>query len=313
MESQKHYPNLEEYRSFEHLQYFARKVVEGFITGLHRSPFHGFSVEFSEHRVYNPGESTRHIDWKLYGRTDRLYTKRYEEETNLRAHLVLDTSGSMFYPLSRRNNVQQPNKILFSTVASLALMNLFRKQRDAVGLSLFGDRQIHIRPGSTTQHHRLLAQELHKVLEGYDQPQAPSASLSEQLHQLAQQVPRRGVVMVFSDFYEALQQPEAFWDALQHLQHGQHEVILFWTSDEATELDFDFEDRPYRFVDMETGERLKLEPQQIRKAYREQMGAFQKTLREKCLQYGISLVQADVSRGYQAVLQEYLIQRRKVK
>lgn len=312
MEAQKEFPSLEEYRSFEHLQYFARKVVEGFITGLHRSPFHGFSVEFSEHRVYNPGESTRHIDWKLYGRTDRLYTKRYEEETNLRAHLMLDTSGSMFYPLARRNNLQQPNKMLFSTVAALALMNLFRKQRDAVGLSLFGDRQIHVRPGSTTQHHRLLAQELHKALEGYQQPRAPVASLSEHLHKLAQKVPRRGVVMVFSDFYEALQQQAAFWDALQHLQYGQHEVVLFWTTDAATELHFEFEDRPYRFVDMETGERVKLEPHQVRNAYRTEIESFRKKLKEKCLQYGISLVEADVARGYGAILQEYLIQRRKV-
>ena len=304
-------PQLQEYRDFEHLEFFARKVVEGFITGLHRSPFHGFSVEFSEHRVYNPGESTRHIDWKLYGRTDRLYTKRYEEETNLRCQLVLDTSGSMFYPWERRHNLAQPHKMLFSTVSALALMNLFRKQRDAVGLSLFGNRQLHTNQRSTRQHHRALTAELHKVLAGYDPPQVPQATMAEQLHLLAQQMPRRSVILIFSDLYDALENEEAFWDALQHLQHGKHEVVLFWTTDRATELDLDFENRPYRFVDMETGQEFKFNPQEVRKEYRERTEAFRKRLNEKSLQYRLEWVEADVSEGYQSVLQSYLTQRKK--
>ncbi|MDZ7847020.1 MAG: DUF58 domain-containing protein [Owenweeksia sp.] len=156
--------DLQQFREFENLEFFARQVVEGFITGMHKSPFHGFSVEFSEHRIYNPGESTKNIDWKLYGRTDRLYTKRYEEETNLRCRIVMDTSGSMFYPKERMLEVENPNKILFSIISSLALMNLFKKQRDAVGLSLFGNYQVQTEARSTFQHHKAINTEFWKVL-----------------------------------------------------------------------------------------------------------------------------------------------------
>lgn len=301
------------FRDFESLEFFARQVVEGFITGMHQSPFHGFSVEFSEHRIYNPGESTRNIDWKLYGRTDRLYVKRYEEETNLRCRLVLDTSGSMYYPTGRQWNVEEPNKILFSVIASLALMNLFKKQRDAVGLSLFGQREVHTDARSTFRHHRAINTEFIGALEHKSRPLgADEKSMAESLHYIARQIHQRSLVILFSDLFEMLEQEEALFDALQHLKFQKHEMIIFWTTDRQTELDFSFADKPYRFEDLETGARVKLNPSRVREAYHQKMSAFAERLRLKCLQYRIELVEADVSEGYNRILQNYLLKRKRM-
>ena len=150
---------------FSPLEFLARQVVEGFITGLHKSPFHGFSVEFAEHRLYNPGESIRSIDWKLFGRTDRLYTKRYEEETNLRCQVFIDNSSSMYYPVLAHPDIDHPNKITFSVYVAAALIYLFRKQRDAAGISVFSDSvELHTQTKSNTVHHRYLFSELEKLL-----------------------------------------------------------------------------------------------------------------------------------------------------
>lgn len=305
--------DLQHYRDFEQLELMARQVVEGFITGLHKSPFHGFSVEFSEHRIYNPGENIRHIDWKLYARTDRLYVKRYEEETNLRCRMVLDASGSMFYPTERLQNVEQPNKILFSTIAILALMNLLRRQRDAVALDIFGPQEHHTAVGSTYAHMRNCSTELYKMLQAYEvgKPLA-SGNLIEQLHVLAEKAERRSLLMIFSDLYEAQENPEAFFDALKHLRHGKHELVIFWTTDHQEELNLDLPAGPYRFVDMETGAQLKLNPEEIKEAYRQKTAAFRADLERKCLQYKVDLVSADVRKGYREILQAYLIKRKKL-
>ncbi len=305
--------DIQNFRDFESLELFARQVVEGFITGMHKSPFHGFSVEFSEHRIYNPGESTKNIDWKLYGRTDRLYTKRYEEETNLRARLVIDTSGSMFYPEGRMMDVQNPNKLLFSTVASLALMNLLKKQRDAVGLSLFGNHDTHTAARSTFQHHKLINTELFKVLSEYQRQAETKKPLAKALHEIAQKIHKRSLVILFSDLFEMQENEAEIFDALQHLKYNKHELVLFWTTDQSTEVDFGFSERPHRFVDMETGKVLKLNPNEIRDDYQREMEDFKKRLRVKCLQYKIDLVEADVARGYHPVLQGYLLKRKRMK
>lgn len=304
--------DIRNFRDFEGLEFFANQVVEGFITGMHKSPFHGFSVEFSEHRIYNPGESTKNIDWKLYGRTDRLYTKRYEEETNLRCRLVLDTSGSMFYPEEGMANVETPNKLLFSCIASLALMNLLKKQRDAVGLSLFGRHDVHTPARSTFQHHKLINTEMYKVLNGYDRKAENSVGMIESLHLIAQQIHKRSLVILFSDLFEVHENPQEIFDALQHLKYSKHEVVIFWTTDRRTEVDFDFGDKPYRFVDMESGEVLKLNPGEVKGEYTRKMNEFGKLLKEKCMQYKIDLVEADVSRGYHPILQEYLLKRKRM-
>lgn len=305
--------DLQHFRDFEGLEFFARQVVEGFITGLHKSPFHGFSVEFAEHRIYNPGESTRNIDWKLYGRTDRLYTKRYEEETNLRCHILLDASGSMFYPDHNLGDVESPNKILFSSIATLALMNLFRKQRDAVGLSMFGAYDTHTETRSTYRHHRAINTELFKMLSGYERQQEEQVSMVEQLHLVAQKVHKRSLIVIFSDLFEMINKRDELFDALQHLKYNKHELIIFWTTDKRTELDFSFEARPYKFVDLETGQSLKLNPTKVAEKYREQSKAFKEELSTKCLQYKIDLVETDVSEGYHQVLQSYLIKRQRMR
>mgnify|MGYP003648178740 FL=1 len=302
--------NIGEYRDFEHLEFLAKQVVEGFITGLHKSPFHGFSVEFSEHRIYNPGESTRNIDWKLFGRTDRLYTKRYEEETNLRCRFMLDCSGSMFYPEEGMANVKEPTKILFSVIATLALMNLLKRQRDAIALSLFGSSDLQTESGSTIKHQKALSTELYKVLEGYHRGGQAKISLIDQLHLMAERTSRRSLLIIFSDFYEVQEQPEEFYSALQHLKHGKHEIIVFWTTDNRTEMDFKFESRPYKFIDIESGESFKLNPQDYRSAYVERMQTFKDELKQKCLQYKVDFVEADVRQGYHQVLQSYIIKRK---
>ncbi len=301
-----------EYRDFEHLDLLARQVVEGFITGLHKSPFHGFSVEFSEHRIYNPGESVRNIDWKLYARTDRLYTKRYEEETNLRCRFLIDTSGSMFYPRERMRQVHNPSKFLFSATSVLALMNLLKRQRDAVALSLFGREDYHSQTGSTFQHHKALATKLSQVLEEKSLEAEEKISLSDQLHLMAERTDRRSLVIIFSDLLEVQENPEAFLNALQHLKHGKHEVLLFWTLDYQTESDFDFNSGPHKFVDLESGAVLRLNPTEIQAEYKRQMEGFRKLLKEKCLQYRIDLYEVDVADSYQKVLQSYLIKRKKL-
>lgn len=300
-----------EYRDFEHLELMARQVVEGFITGLHKSPFHGFSVEFSEHRIYNPGESTKDIDWKLYARTDRMYTKRYEEETNLRCRILLDTSGSMFYPKEKMRTIEDPSKFLFSAVSTLALMNLLKRQRDGVALSLFGREDYHGRVGSTYQHHKIIATKLYEALKSNEKQAKEQGTLSEQLHLLAERSHRRSLIIIFSDFLEVEEDPQAFLDALQHLKHAKHEVLLFWTLDRSTEESFDFKAGPHRFVDLETGEELKLNPEEIQEIYQEEMRAFAESLREHCLRYKIDLHEVDVAHGYQQVLQSFLIKRKR--
>lgn len=305
--------DLQHYRDFENIEFFARQVVEGFITGLHKSPFHGFSVEFSEHRIYNPGESTRNIDWKLYGRTDRLYTKRYEEETNLRCRLILDASGSMFYPEKGLNDVEHPNKFLFSSVAALALINLLKRQRDAVGLSMFGQAEVHTEARSTYQHHKLITTELFRALSAYQRNTTSQSDMVKTLHEVARKIHRRSLVILFTDLFDMMDREEELFDALKHLKYNKHELILFWTTDKATEIDFNFSEKPYRFVDMESGESLKLNPGEIRQEYLSQMQQFSERLRIKCLQYKIDLVEVDVEKGYHTVLQSYLLKRKKMR
>lgn len=307
---QKEEIELRHFRQFENLEFFARQVVEGFITGMHKSPFHGFSVEFSEHRIYNPGESTRNIDWKLYARTDRLYTKRFEEETNLRCRLILDASGSMYYPKERLLDPENPNKFLFSVISSLALMNLFKRQRDAVGLSVFGQSGVQTDAKSTYQHHKAINTEFLRLLQ-----MAKSTDpypMIESLHLAANKIHKRSLIILFSDLFEMHDNEEQLFDALQHLKFNKHEVIVFWTTDKQTELDFEFTDKPYRFIDLETGEALKLNPTEIQGQYQDRIKSFRDRLRLKCLQYQIDLVEVDAGMGYYQVLQQYLLKRKRM-
>jgi len=293
-------------REFENLELLAKQMVEGFFTGLHKSPYHGFSVEFAEHRLYNTGESTRHIDWKVYAKTDRLYTKRYEEETNLRCYLVLDNSSSMYYPTGDNN------KIRFSILTSAALTYLLQKQRDAVGIFTFSDQiEIQTSVKSTPSHAHKLLLLLENLLN--ERSQNKRTAVSSVLHRIADKIHQRSLVIIFSDMFQNhLDQAEIF-SALQHLKHNKHEVLLFHVTDQRTELDFEFEDRPYEFVDIESGEKLRLKPSQIRETYRRQMKKYYLDLKLKCNQFKIDFIEADIKDPYDKVLTAYLIKRAKMK
>lgn len=303
--------DLHQIQQYSKLELLAKQVVEGFITGLHKSPFHGFSVEFAEHRLYNNGESTRHVDWKLYGRTDKLFLKRYEEETNLRCQLVIDASSSMYFPEIDYNS-DQFNKLKFSIYASAALMNLLKRQRDAVGLSIFSDKlDVHTPSKSSTVHHKYLYHELEKLI---NQPNVNRSTFAiKTLHTIADSVHKRSLVIVFSDMMENTGSHDELFSALQHLKHNKHEVILFHTIDKDKEVDFNFENRPYQFIDLESGEEIKLHPNEVKENYVEQISKQTNELKLKCLQYGIEFVEVDINQGFHQILLAYLIKRKKMK
>ncbi len=298
-------------RALDNLELLARQVVEGFIIGLHKSPFHGFSVEFAEHRLYNQGESTRNIDWKVYARTDKLFVKRFEEETNLRCQIVIDASSSMYFPEVTKTSKAYINKLRFSALAAASLMNLLQRQRDAFGLSIFDEEvDVHTRSKSSTTHYRLLLTYLEQYLRQPERNRSTSAA--QALHQIAESIHKRSMVIIFSDMFEQTDQTDQLLAALQHLKHNKHEVILFHTVDKAKEIDFEFENRPYLFIDMETGERVRLQPKQVKDHYVTQMKKFTEELRMRCLQYRIDFVEADIAQGFRQVLQSYLVKRSKM-
>ncbi|WP_422356848.1 DUF58 domain-containing protein [Roseivirga pacifica] len=296
---------LEDVKKFGNVEVLAKQMVEGFITGLHKSPYHGFSVEFAEHRLYNNGESTRHIDWKLFAKTDRLYTKRYEEETNLRCQMVIDQSSSMYYP---QHNL---GKMRFSVMAAAALTYLLHKQRDAVGLHTFSDQlEIETPVRSSGAHIHKLFLQYNELL---DKPQTEKrTNVADILHQLAKKVHRRSLVVLFSDMFDNQSDDAQIMSALQHLKHNKHEVLLFHVTDRKTEFDFEFENRPYEFIDAETNEKVRLNPSSIKEQFRTQMTQHYRDLYLKCAKLRIDLIEADINAGFDAILKAYLIKRQKM-
>jgi len=295
-------------RQLANLELLARQVVEGFITGLHQSPFHGFSVEFAEHRLYNNGESVKNIDWKLLARTDKLFVKQFEEETNLRCYLLLDTSSSMNFP------DKGINKLQFSIYAVAALMYLFKKQRDAFGLCLFSDKIDWLSAAKSTSTHLFyLYAELEKA---YNEPKInTNTNITGVLHHIAQEVHQRSMVIIFSDMLEnSLNEDklQALFAAIQHLKYNKHEVIIFNVNDKQKELDFNFDNRPHHFIDIESGEQVKVHPGKIRDAYRENLSHYRHQLELKCAQYHIDIIDADIEEGYNNILKAYLIKRNKM-
>lgn len=311
MEQQKEL--ITEFGSLQNLELLARQVVEGFLIGLHKSPFHGFSVEFAEHRLYNPGESTRHIDWKVLARTDRVYVKKFEEETNLRCQLVLDASSSMYFPEVKESQ-SGLRKIDFSCIAAASVMHLLKKQRDAFGLTIFSDKvERHSNVKSSSIHNKLLLGQLQNVMNR--EPGKKKTAAATCLHEVAEKLHRRSMVVIFSDMFENMltdsNEYQAIFSALQHLKHNKHEVILFHVLDKSKEMAFDFVNRPYRFIDLETGEQLKLTPNQVKESYVQQMQDFYQQLKLRCGQFKIDLVEADVNQGFRPVLLPYLMKREK--
>ncbi|NER12856.1 DUF58 domain-containing protein [Leptobacterium flavescens] len=295
---------------FKNLELLANQVVEGFISGMHKSPFHGFSSEFAEHKIYNQGESTRHIDWKLFAKTDRLYTKRYEEETNLRCHLIVDNSSSMHFPILKEQTIDKLNKIGFSALAAASLMNLLKRQRDAVGLSVYSDTYDFYAPEKGSErHYRMLMEVLGNVLSSTSKDK--QTKTYTYLHQIAEKIHRRSMIFLFTDMFQTETQAEKLFDALRHLKYNKHEVILFHVMDKEKEFHFDFDNRPKRFVDVETGDHINLYAHNIKENYEKAVKAYFDDLKLKCAQYRIKYVEADIAKDLNKILLTYLIERQK--
>ena len=294
----------------KNLELLARQVVEGFITGMHKSPFHGFSVEFSEHKLYNKGESTRHIDWKLFAKTEKLYTKKYEEETNLRCHIIIDNSASMHYPVVKEQRLDQLNKIGFSAVAAASLMEVLKRQRDAVGLSIYADSYQYYAPEKGSDRHRkMLLQQLENLLTTTSNATTETYAY---LHEIAKKIHRRSLLFLFTDMFQSNTHQEELFEALRHLKYNKHEVVLFHTFDSKTEFKFDFNNSPKKFVDIETGEEVNLFAENIQENYTKLVDSYFKELKNKCLQYKISYVPVDIQEGFHQVLARYFLSRQKM-
>ncbi|WP_111308552.1 DUF58 domain-containing protein [Confluentibacter sediminis] len=301
---------LNKAEGFKNLELLAKQVVEGFISGMHKSPFHGFSAEFAEHKIYNQGESTRHIDWKLYAKTDKLYTKRYDDETNLRCHIIIDNSSSMHYPEISNVSIQHLNKIAFSALASASLMYLFKKQRDAIGLSIYSDAYDFYAPekGSERHHQMLLNQLSHTVV---SKPVNKQTATYKYLHEIAENIHKRSMVFLFTDMFQTTEEDTKLFEALRHLKYNKHEVILFHVFDKEKEYAFNFDNTPRRFVDVETGEYINVYADTIKENYATAVRDYFNALRLKCGQYKINYVEADINKDFNTILTTYLIERQK--
>ncbi|SHK79414.1 DUF58 domain-containing protein [Rhodothermus profundi] len=285
----------------------ARLIVEGFITGLHRSPYHGFSVEFAEHRPYNPGDELRHIDWKVYGKTDRFYVKQYEEETNLRHYIVLDTSPSMRYryraPLS---------KLEYSAYLAAALHFLMLRQQDATGLIAFDERVHTLLPPKSKPGY------LHTLLAHLEQlvHQKPAemrrTAVASVLHEVAERIHRRSLVVLITDLFDNRSAHDELLRALRHLRHRGHEVLVFHVLEGDAERRFALPDRPLRLFDVETGEELTLHPAQFREAYVRALQTFTEQFRRRCLEHRIDFIELDTGQPYDVALLAYLNKRQRL-
>ena len=302
----KHQTNIK-ISKFKNLELLANQIVEGFISGMHKSPFHGFSAEFAEHKIYNPGESTKHIDWKLFAKTDRLYTKKYEEETNLRCHLIIDNSSSMHYPKLKSNQNFSESKIGFSVLASAVLMNLLKKQRDAVGLSVYSDTYEYYAPEKgSDRHHRMILNKLESLLDNSKTPK--STDTISFLHQIAEKIHRRSMIVLFTDMFQSGKE-EALFTALQHLKHNKHKIVLFHVIDEKTELNFDFDAAPRKFIDLESGEEINIFADNIKETYENQVSNYFKKVAITCAQNKIKYVPVSVGANFEKILITYLVEK----
>ena len=295
-------------RKFGSLELLAKQVVEGFITGLHKSPYHGFSVEFAEHRLYNNGESTKHLDWKLFARTDKLFIKKYEEETNLRCHILIDGSSSMLFP------VDEPyNKLSFSVDAAAALIYLMRSQRDAFGVTLFSDVIDFFAPAkSSLPHQRFVFSHLEKLmLENFKENQKKKTALSAMINRSALLLKKRSLVILFSDFM-AIENYEELNNAIKHLRYNKHEVVVFHINHDGLENQFNLRNKYYNVVDMETGEKMKLHPREIKEVYHRKRNKQLEQLNQLLIQHQVDFIDVDIDRGFDDVLLQYLIKRKKI-
>lgn len=288
----------------KNLTVMARGVVEGFITGLHTSPYKGFSIEFAEHRNYTAGDNIRHLDWRMLARTDRLYVKQYEEETNLRAQIVLDVSRSMMY-----RHEDTLTKFQYGSYLAAVLACLMSRQQDAVGLTAFDERvRLDMPCRTSSRHFGEMMRQLETMageLESETQPNgAQETNVAETLHRLAERFKRRCLIVLISDLYD---DPDAIVRALHHFRHRRHDVIVFNVFDKS-ELEFPFREAT-RFVDMETGEELQIDPAFVRDDYLRRIQAFVDGYRKSCNECQIDYVVTHTSVPYDFMLSRYLSKR----
>jgi uncharacterized protein (DUF58 family) len=293
---------------FKNLQLLASQVVEGYISGMHKSPFHGFSAEFAEHKIYNQGESTRHIDWKLFAKTDKLYTKRYDEETNLRCHLIIDNSPSMHYPLTKKQEIGSLNKIGFTALAAASVMNLLKKQRDAVGLSIYANEYEYYAPEKGSErHHNMLLDQLSRI--SSSKPSGQTTDTYKYLHEIAENIKRRSLIFLFTDMFQSDRHEDELFEALRHLKYNKHDVVLFHTYDSATEVNFEFSNRPTRYTDVETGEYINLYADNVREEYQKAVKEYFEKLRVRCGQNRIKYMPVDIQQNFDVVMTTFLLER----
>lgn len=287
------------------IDFFAKNAVEGFIIGLHNSPFQGFSVEFSEHKSYSTGESTKNIDWKLFARTDKLYKKVYEEETNLRCYILLDTSSSMYYPVET-----ELNKLSYSSYCVAALTSILQTQRDATSLITFNDKiDLFTKSKSSSLHSKYLLENLKNVI---DSPsKGKRSNITETIHEVAQRIPKRSLVIVLSDMLYSYSNDNEFFNSLLHLKHQGHETILFQVVDKETEYNFNFENKPINFVDLETNNELKLKPNEVKQEVEATLKKRLHDFEVLCKKYKTDLIEVDINKGFDQVLLPYLLKRNK--
>jgi uncharacterized protein (DUF58 family) len=294
---------LEDIREYSNLELLAKQLVEGYMVGRHKSPFHGFSVEFAEHRLYNKGEDTKHIDWKVFARTDKLFVKRFEEETNLRCQIILDESPSMYFDGGQ--------KMLFSLFSAAVLLYVLRRQRDSIGLTLFSDKiNEHIEARSSAVHNRYL----YSILESRTKLLQPSkkTNVSDTIHEIADKIHRRSLVIIFSDMLEDSGNSAEIFNALKHLKYNKHEVVVFHVINKSKELDFEFENRPYMFEDIESGDRVKLHPSEVRELYQKKMQEFMHEMKIRCGQYKIDFFPVDIAEPVAKILLPFFAKRKKM-
>ena len=262
------------------LELKAKKIIEGFIAGLHKSPYHGFSVEFAEHRPYNTGDDFKHIDWKVYAKKERFYVKQYEEETNLRCFLVLDTSSSMYF-----KHKSQWTKLEYSAYLAAAMAYLMQGQRDAVGFASFADTLRTILPAKGTRRHlRRIFLEIEPYLTINKGDFTASAAA---LHELAERIHQRSLVVIFTDLFENIETHDALISALKHLRHRKHEIILFNITEHYTELNLNLEYERYLLEDLESGEQLEISPAQVAQDYRAKVTMYLQRFKQACNEFQI--------------------------
>jgi len=303
---------VEELAFLNHFNLLAHQIVEGFISGIHKSPFHGFSSEFAEHKIYNQGESTKNIDWKVYAKTDKFFVKTYEDETNLRCQVLVDNSSSMHYPNLTKTSQFPGNKIQYAALTAAALLKIIKKQRDAAGLTIFSDKiDFSMKEQGNERHHRQLIEQLNKIC--FYKPQLATTKLSDILHQIAEKTHKRSLIVLFTDLLHTNTNLQELIQALQHLKHNKHKVIVFHVVDQKTELELDFTNQSKKFIDLETGEEIEIHTEHVKEIYKQNIKSYWEKISQMLTQYQIEYHLLDINQNIEKSLTQYLTERQKFK